>query len=63
MELKVGKKIKIKESDYVLENINNLPQVIPEIWVSQSDGGDRSISRTRSELETILNTTTVGAWW
>ncbi|XP_031272122.1 suppressor of disruption of TFIIS-like [Pistacia vera] len=57
----VGKTVKIKESDYVIENVNNLPQVIPEIWISQSDGVDGRIGRTRSELESILNTTTVGA--
>lgn len=57
----VGKTVKVGEADYVLENVNNLTQVIPEIWVSQSDGGDQRISRTRSELESILTTTPVGA--
>ncbi|KAJ4722435.1 Haloacid dehalogenase-like hydrolase (HAD) superfamily protein [Melia azedarach] len=57
----VGKTGKIKEADYVLENFNNLAQVIPEIWVGQSNGGNERISRTRSELESILTTTPVGA--
>jgi putative hydrolase of the HAD superfamily len=56
----VGKTVKSKEADYVLETINNLAQVIPEIWMNTTvDGGDRQrISRSRSELESILNTTT-----
>ncbi|KAH7522334.1 hypothetical protein FEM48_Zijuj07G0127400 [Ziziphus jujuba var. spinosa] len=57
----VGKAAKSKEADYVLETINNLAQVIPEIWVSESDGGDQRISRTRSEIDSILSTTAVGA--
>ncbi|XP_071722647.1 uncharacterized protein C24B11.05 [Rutidosis leptorrhynchoides] len=62
----VGKTVKSKEADYVLETVNNLAQVIPEIWVNQTDGGDhrrQRISRSRSELESILNTATtpVGA--
>lgn len=59
--MKVGKTVKVSEADYVLENVNNLTQVIPEIWVSQSGDGDQRISRTRSELESILTTTPVGA--
>ncbi|KAH9682720.1 hypothetical protein KPL71_027458 [Citrus sinensis] len=57
----VGKTVNVGEADYALENVNNLPQVVPEIWVSQSDDGDQRISRTRSELESILTTTPVGA--
>ncbi|KAM7280760.1 hypothetical protein ACFE04_007894 [Oxalis oulophora] len=64
----VGKKIKSKEADYVLEKINKLPQVIPEIWVKPItvvDGDDQQrISRSMSELESILSspaTTSVGA--
>ncbi|KAK3222371.1 hypothetical protein Dsin_009396 [Dipteronia sinensis] len=57
----VGKTVKIKEADYALENINNLTQVVPEIWVSKSDGGDQRINRTRSEMDLVLTTTSVGA--
>lgn len=28
----VGKTVKSKEADYVMENVNKLAQVIPEIW-------------------------------
>lgn len=59
--MKVGKTVNVGEADYALENVNNLPQVVPEIWVSQSDDGDQRISGTRSELESILTTTPVGA--
>ncbi|KAH7573759.1 hypothetical protein JRO89_XS03G0203400 [Xanthoceras sorbifolium] len=57
----VGKTMKSKEADYALENINNLAQVVPEIWFSKSDGGDERITRTRSELDSILTTMSVGA--
>ncbi|KAF2285381.1 hypothetical protein GH714_003343 [Hevea brasiliensis] len=58
----VGKTAKSKEADYVLDNVNKLAQVIPEIWVTGKDNnGDQSINRTRSELDSILATTPVGA--
>ncbi|KAL5541592.1 hypothetical protein UlMin_009302 [Ulmus minor] len=57
----VGKSVKTKEADYALETVNNLAQVIPEIWVSGTEGGDQRISRTRSEIDSILATTAVGA--
>lgn len=50
-----------KEADYVLETINNLGQVIPEIWISGTDSGDQRISRTKSEIDSIAAITTVGA--
>ncbi|EXC17577.1 hypothetical protein L484_012369 [Morus notabilis] len=58
----VGKTVKTKEADYVLETVNNLEQVIPEIWISKADGGDQRISRSKSEInDSILATTAVGA--
>lgn len=59
---KVGKTVKTKEADYAIETVNNLEQVIPEMWVNETDGGDERISRTSSELDAILAATTpVGA--
>lgn len=46
----VGKTVKTKEADYAMEKVNNLTQVIPEIWMSKADGCDAKISRI-SELE------------
>lgn len=43
----VGKSGEAKEADYAIEEVKNLGDVIPEIWVNKQDGGDRS----RSELE------------
>jgi len=57
----VGKTVKSKEADYALENVNNLAQVIPEIWVNGMDGGDQRISRSKSEIESILAITAVVA--
>lgn len=59
----VGKAVKTKEADYALETINNLAKVIPEIWVSKADqgSGDQRISRTKSEIDSIVATTAVGA--
>lgn len=59
----VGKPMKSKEADYVLENVNKLAQAIPEIWVIGEDNASTaaSINRTRSELDSILATTPVGA--
>ena len=59
--MKVGKAVKSKEADYVVEHIHNLAQVIPEIWVGGTGGGDQRISRTRSEMDAALAATTVGA--
>jgi putative hydrolase of the HAD superfamily len=59
--LKVGKTVKSKEADYALENVNNLAKVVPEIWVSGMDGGDQRISRSKSEIDSILAITAVGA--
>ena len=53
--------MKSKEADYALENVNNLAQVIPEIWVHGMDGGDQRISRSKSEIESILAITAVVA--
>ncbi|OAY55786.1 uncharacterized protein LOC110610844 [Manihot esculenta] len=59
----VGKPMKSKEADYVLENVNKLAQAIPEIWVIGEDNASTapSINRIRSELDSILATTPVGA--
>ncbi|GAV84837.1 HAD_2 domain-containing protein [Cephalotus follicularis] len=57
----VGKTVKSKEGDYVMETVHNLAQVIPQIWVSARDGGDQRIDRGNSELESLLTTTPVGA--
>ncbi|KAJ8766423.1 hypothetical protein K2173_022482 [Erythroxylum novogranatense] len=58
----VGKAVKSKESDYALENINNLAQVIPEIWVvNGGHGGDQRINRAGSDIDSVLTTTPVGA--
>lgn len=61
--VKVGKAVKTKEADYALETINNLAKVIPEIWVSKADqgSGDQRISRTKSEIDSVVATTAVGA--
>ncbi|KAL3812637.1 hypothetical protein ACJIZ3_013905 [Penstemon smallii] len=55
----VGKAIKSKEADYALEVVTNMVQVIPEIWLSGEN--DERINRTRSEMDSILATTSVGA--
>lgn len=64
--MKVGKTVKSKEADYVLENVNNMAQAISEVWVggsSAKDGSNQRISRTRSdiELDSVLTATSVGA--
>ncbi|KAB1214203.1 hypothetical protein CJ030_MR5G023116 [Morella rubra] len=58
----VGKTVKSKEADYVIETVTSLAQVIPELWVSGIDSGDEGgISRSKSEIEFIHATTAVGA--
>ncbi|KAJ6898826.1 hypothetical protein NC652_025364 [Populus alba x Populus x berolinensis] len=57
----VGKTVKSKEADYVLEHIHHLAQVIPEIWGGGTESGDQRISRPRSEMDAILSAATVGA--
>ncbi|KAF4365019.1 hypothetical protein F8388_001767 [Cannabis sativa] len=57
----VGKTMKTKEADYALEKVNNLAQVIPEIWVNGVEKGEPRISRTNSEIESSLAITAVGA--
>ncbi|GFZ08852.1 haloacid dehalogenase-like hydrolase (HAD) superfamily protein [Actinidia rufa] len=53
----VGKSVKIKEADYVLETVNSLAQAIPEIWL----GEGQRMNRTRSQIDPILATAPVGA--
>lgn len=57
----VGKSVKTKEADYALEDVHNMVQVIPEIWISGAKDEQRKISRTRSEIDSALKTTPVGA--
>lgn len=58
----VGKTVKSKEADYVLETVNNLEQVIPEIWACQVDGQEETtINHIRTQMETICPTSTVCA--
>lgn len=59
--IKVGKTVKSKEADYVVEHIHHLAQVIPEIWGGGTESGDQRISRPRSEMDAILSAATVGA--
>lgn len=57
----VGKTMKTKEADYALEAINNLAQIVPEIWVNKSKDTDvQQIGRTKSEID-FLSITAVGA--
>ncbi|KAG2727533.1 hypothetical protein I3760_01G161000 [Carya illinoinensis] len=57
----VGKTLKSKEADYAVENVKDLAHAIPEIWVSGMNGGDERIGRTKSEIDSILAITAVGA--
>ena len=59
--MQVGKTVKTKDADYASETVNNLAQVVPEIWVNKSDGGDQRINRSKSEIDSIMATTSVGA--
>ncbi|KAK2974020.1 hypothetical protein RJ640_011385 [Escallonia rubra] len=55
----VGKTMRTKEADYAMEDVHNLVQVIPEIWYKGE--GEQRMNRTRSDIESILTTTPVGA--
>ncbi|KAJ4843219.1 hypothetical protein Tsubulata_039636 [Turnera subulata] len=57
----VGKTVKSKEADYVVENVHNLAQVVPEIWVGGAGGVDERINRSKSDMDAVLATTSVGA--
>ncbi|KAM7462773.1 hypothetical protein LguiA_030894 [Lonicera macranthoides] len=57
----VGKSVKTKEADYALEDVHNMVQAIPEIWISGAKDEQRKISRTRSEIDSALTTAPVGA--
>ncbi|KAK7343587.1 hypothetical protein VNO77_12430 [Canavalia gladiata] len=57
----VGKTVKSKEADYAVECVNHVAQVIPEIWANEMNGDDQRITRSKSELEAVLATATVGA--
>lgn len=60
----VGKTMKSKEADYAVEvvNKNNLIQVIPEIWFGEEEEKQQpKIIRTRSEIDSVFSTTSVGA--
>ena len=57
----VGKTEKSKGADYAVECVNDLAQVIPEIWANEMDGEDQTMTRTKSELEAVLACAVVGA--
>ncbi|XP_054822105.1 suppressor of disruption of TFIIS-like [Prosopis cineraria] len=57
----VGKSMKCEGADYVVESVHKLTQAVPEIWTSRNDGEHKRIQRTKSELDTILATTAIGA--
>uniref|UniRef100_K7LLA0 Uncharacterized protein n=1 Tax=Glycine max TaxID=3847 RepID=K7LLA0_SOYBN len=57
----VGKTMKSKGADYAVESVHNLAQVIPEIWANEMDGGDPTMTRSKSELEAVLACALVGA--
>ncbi|KAG5560145.1 hypothetical protein RHGRI_003433 [Rhododendron griersonianum] len=57
----VGKSGKFKEADYALENINSLAQAIPEIWFGEGENENHRLSGTRSQIEPVLATASVGA--
>lgn len=61
--MKVGKSVKCEGADYAVESVNKLTQVIPEIWAGRNSEGSehKMIQRSKSELETILTTTPIGA--
>lgn len=67
LHVKVGKREKTKEADYLLDNICALRQLIPEIWGEQEKveaGGEHGVTTTtttRPELDSIRATTIIGA--
>lgn len=53
-----------KVADYVVESVNSIAEVIPEIWggCRVDDDNQKKISRTNSELDALLSATAaVGA--
>ena len=59
--MKVGRTVKSQGADYAVESVHSVPQVIPEIWVSEMDGDDERLTRTKSDLDAVLTTAAVGA--
>ncbi|KAK4266353.1 hypothetical protein QN277_027293 [Acacia crassicarpa] len=58
----VGKRGKSKEADYAVENVNQVAELIPEIWGCQPDGQDqRTVPTTKSEFDSRIPTTTTAA--
>ncbi|KGN48008.1 uncharacterized protein LOC101214793 [Cucumis sativus] len=58
----VGKTVKSKEADYVVETVHNLVQAIPEIWMNTDlDGDDEMMNRSRNDVDSIHMAATVGA--
>nr|GMD95099.1 Haloacid dehalogenase-like hydrolase [Ipomoea batatas] len=51
----VGTATKTKESDYAIEKVTDMVQVIPEIWFGEE------VRCSRSEMDSYLATTSVGA--
>ncbi|KAK7280142.1 hypothetical protein RJT34_25204 [Clitoria ternatea] len=57
----VGNRVKSEGADYVVEYVNNIGKVIPEIWGKEMEGGDERMTRSKSEVESVLATAAVGA--
>ncbi|KAI3509048.1 hypothetical protein L1887_24072 [Cichorium endivia] len=55
----VGKTMKTKEADYVLETIHNLMQVVPEIWLTNKE--NNGLKRNSSDINLTINPTHVVA--
>ncbi|KAL5980601.1 hypothetical protein ACLOJK_028509 [Asimina triloba] len=58
--LKVGKEVKSKEAEYLVDSISNLEKIIPEIWAADANGG---LARSGSdmEMESMLEAPLIGA--
>ncbi|XP_038906989.1 uncharacterized protein LOC120092836 [Benincasa hispida] len=58
----VGKTVKSKEADYVVETVHNLVQEVSEIWMSiELDSDDEMTNRSCNDVDSILMATPVGA--
>lgn len=57
--MKVGRATKSKEADYAIERVREMVKVIPEIWLSEEEGGNKK--RNITEMDSILAPTPVGA--
>ncbi|KAI9089796.1 hypothetical protein K1719_029089 [Acacia pycnantha] len=59
----VGKSVKCEGADYAVETVNKVTQVVPEIWLGRNNEASehKRIQRSKSELDTLLTTTPIGA--